>query len=422
MRTRLGRRDVLLRTMAFASAGAIVSTSFRSAAGPFRVPSREGQVDAVLQAKVDAAKIPGVVAMAATERSVVYEGAFGVRNTSTAAKMSTDTVFRIASMVKLLTSVAALQLVELGKLELDAPAARIDPTLEAPQVLVGFNSQGRPELRPARRPITLRNLLSHTSGFSYQLWDANVARYIKSARNHPALPSMPLVFDPQDRWAYGSSLDRVGRLVEIVSGKPLNRFFRDHVLDPLGMRDTDFVVTEDQRARQASLHVRKPDGTLVAQPLEKRTAPKIFSGGAGIYSTAPDYLTLLQALLNGGSRLGSNILRPETVALMSTNQIGNLEAGILKTTNPVLSNDVDFFPGVRLRWGLGNMMNLDPVQYGRKAGSLTWAGLYNTYYWIDPASGIAGVIMMQILPFADRLALETYRQFEHSIYHVLRAT
>jgi methyl acetate hydrolase len=182
------------------------------------------------------------------------------------------------------------------------------------------------------------------------------------------------------------------------------------------MNDTAFSLTEKQRARQASLHLRKADGTLVPQPLVRRTAPKVISGGGGIYSTAPDYLTLLQALLNGGGLAGKSILRPQTVALMSTNQIGDLDAGILKTTNPALSDNVDFFPGVRLRWGLGDMINIDPVPDGRSAGSLTWAGLYNTYYWIDPASRIAGVIMMQILPFADQHALNVYRLFERGIY------
>ena len=216
-------------------------------------------------------------------------------------------------------------------------------------------------------------------------------------------------------------IDRVGRLVEIVSGQSLDRYFRDHILGPLRMNDTAFSLTEKQRARRASLHLRKADGTLVPQPLVRRTAPKVISGGGGIYSTAPNYLTLLQALLNGGALAGKSILRPQTVALMSTNQIGNLDAGILKTTNPALSDNVDFFPGVRLRWGLGDMINLDPVPDGRRAGSLTWAGLYNTYYWIDPASRIAGVIMMQILPFADQRALNAYRLFERSIYRAHRA-
>ncbi|WMT74852.1 serine hydrolase domain-containing protein [Bradyrhizobium sp. Ash2021] len=420
MTARFSRRDALAKTAAVAAANAMPGLCFPGLAAPLRALSRGSGIDAVLQKSVAAAAVPGVVAMAATAQSVIYRGAFGMRGMGAAPKLSVDSVFRIASMVKLLTSVAAMQLVEGGKLELDAPAERIDPTLASPWVLAGFDQKGTPQLRPAQKPITLRNLLSHTSGFSYQLWDPNLVRYLKLSRKDPALPRMPLTFDPGTKWAYGGSLDRVGRLVEIVSGETLDRYFHDHILAPLGMKDTGFTVTEEQRARQASLYLRKADGALVPQPIEKRTIPKVFSGGGGIYSTAPDYLTLLQALLSGGSLAGKSILRPETVALMSANQIGNIEAGIMKTTNPALSNDVDFFPGVRLRWGLGHMINLDPVREGRKAGSLTWAGLYNTYYWIDPASDIAGVIMMQILPFADARALNVYRQFEQGIYRALR--
>jgi len=417
MTARFSRRDALLRTAAFAAAGALPGVFFP----PLRAMSRSNEIDAALQKSVEAAQVPGIVAMAATAQSVIYQGAFGVRGMDASTKMSVDTVFRVASMVKLLTSVAALQLVERGKLGLDEPAERIDPTLASPQVLTGFDDKGAPQLRPARKPITLRNLLSHTSGLSYLLWDPSVVRYLKVISGNPALPRMPLMFDPGGRWAYGGSLDRVGRLVEIASGKTLDRYFRDHICGPLGMKDTGFVITEPQRARQASLHFRNVDGILLPQPLEKRTPPKVFSGGGGIYSTAPDYLTLLQALLNGGGLAGTSILRPQTVALMSVNQIGNLEAGVMKTTNPALSNDVDFFPGARLRWGLGHMINLDPVQDGRRANSLTWAGLYNTYYWIDPAAGIAGVIMMQVLPFADARALNVYRGFERGIYRAHRA-
>ncbi len=357
--------------------------------------------------------------MAANEQSVVYEGAFGFRDMTAASRMSFDTIFRIASMVKLLTSVAALQLVERGKLNLDEPAGNIDPTLGSAQVLAGFDAKGVPQLHPAQKPITLRNLLTHTSGFSYPLWDPNVVRYLKVAHHNPALPRVPLMFEPGSRWAYGGSLDRVGRMVEIAGGQSLDRYFGDHITGPLGMNDTSFSLTGKQRARQARLHVRDPNGKLLPQPPEKPNVRQVFSGGGGIYSTAPDYLTLLQALLNGGSLRKTSILRPETVALMSENQIGNLEAGILKTTNPALSNDVDFFPGVQLRWGLGHMINIDPVPDGRKAGSLTWAGLFNTYYWIDPTTRIAGVIMMQILPFADRQALKAYRQFERGICRAL---
>jgi methyl acetate hydrolase len=418
---RFSRRDALLRTAAVAAANLVPGTVILSRAASPRAPSHNGEIDAILQARVDAADVPGIVAMASTEHSIIYQGAFGARAMGAAARMSADTVFSIASMTKLLTSVAAMQLVERGRLKLDEPAAGIDPALGSPQVLDGFDAQGAPQLRAARKPITLRHLLTHTSGLSYQLWDTNVVRYGKASRNNSALPRTPLMFDPDTRWSYGGSLDRVGRLVERISGQTLDRYFHDHILGPLGMNDTGFLLTEKQRARQASLHLRKADGTLVPQPLVRRTTPKVISGGGGIYSTAPDYLMLLQALLNGGALAGKSILRPQTVALMSTNQIGDLDAGILKTTNPALSDNVDFFPGVRLRWGLGDMINIDPVPDGRSAGSLTWAGLYNTYYWIDPASRIAGVIMMQILPFADQRALNVYRLFERGIYRTHRA-
>ena len=388
-------------------------------AAPLNKPVHTEEIDRALQARVSVREIPGVVAMAANGQSVVYEGTFGFRDMATASRMSTDTVFRIASMVKLLTSVAALQLVERGRLKLDEPAGNIDPTLAAAQVLAGFDAEGAPQLRPAQRPITLRNLLTHTSGLSYPLWDSNVVRYLKVARRNPALPRMPLMFEPGSRWAYGGSLDRVGRMVEIASGQSLDRYFSDHITGPLGMSDTGFSLTEEQRARQASLHVRDANGKLLPRSLEKANVPRVPSGGGGIYSTAPDYLVLLRALMNGGSLRETSILRPETVALMAENQIGNLKTGILKTTNPALSNDVDLFPGVQLGWGLGHMINIDPVPGGRKAGGLTWAGLLNTYYWIDPTVRIAGVIMMQILPFADRQALKAYRQFEHGICHAL---
>ncbi len=412
MTVRLSRRDTLLFTGAAAASSAIPSVFSPAVAAP----PRGHDIDAILKARVDAGDAPGVVAMAATKDAVIYQGAFGVRAKGAPTAMSLDTVFAIASMTKLLTSVAAMQLVERGKLTLEEPAERIDPTLGSPQVLDGFDAKGIPQLRPARKPITLRHLLTHTSGFSYQLWDANVVRYGKAAHGNPALPRTPLMFDPGTRWAYGGSLDRVGRLVEIASGQTLDRYFRDNILAPLGMHDTGYAVSDAQRARQASLHVRKSDGTLVARPLVKQAEPKEFSGGGGIKSTAPDFLALLQAILNGGGLPGKRILRPQTVELMSVNQTGDIEAGILKTTKPELSADVDFFPGVRLRWGLAGMINIDPVPEARAAGSQTWAGLYNTYYWIDPASRIAGVIMTQVLPFADRRALGVYRQFERGIY------
>jgi CubicO group peptidase (beta-lactamase class C family) len=410
----LTRREALFRTARCAAAGVLSAAVRAESAQPPGEAVQRDDIDRVLREKVEGKDIPGIVAMAANGDTLLYEGAFGLRHMTDGTRMSTDTVFRIASMVKLLTSVAALQLVEQGRLGLDEPAANIDPSLATMQVLAGFDKRGAPQLRAAGRPITLRQLLSHTSGFSYPLWDANVVRYLKFAHRHKDLPRRPLLFEPGTKWAYGASLDYVGRMVEIASGQTLDGYFRDHITGPLGMNDTTFVLDEKQRAREASVHVREAGG-LVPQPLEKQIPQRTFSGGGGIYSTAPDYLTLLQALLNGGSFRKVSILRPDTVAQMAENQIGNLQAGLMRTTNPALSNDVDFFPGKRLRWGLGHMINVDPVTEGRRAGSLTWAGLFNTYYWIDPTMRIAGVIMMQILPFADRPALAAYRHFERGV-------
>jgi CubicO group peptidase (beta-lactamase class C family) len=314
-----------------------------------------------------------------------------------------------------------MQLVERGKLRLDEPAEKIDPDLASPPVLTGFDDKGAPQLRTARTPLTLHNLLTHTSGYTYPLWDADVVRYLKCCKSDKKLPRRPLTFDPDAKWAYGGSIDRVGRLVEIASGMPLERYFQDNITGPLGMSDTVVNLAASQRVREAGVHRRNADGSFRLEPPEKPTITTTFLGGGGIYSTAPDYLTLLQAMLNGGSLRGATILKPETVALMSANQIGNLEAGHMKTTNPGLSSDVDFFPGVRKRWGFGHMITIDPVRDGRKAGSLTWAGLLNTYYWIDPASGIAGVLMTQMLPFADARALKVYRAFEHGLYRAHKA-
>src|SRR6202043_3261353 len=198
--------------------------------------------------------------------------------------MSTDTVFRVASMVKLLTSVAALQLVERGKLELDEPASSIDPELAAAQVLTGFDMKGAPQLRPVQKPITLRNLLTHTSGFSYPLWDSTLVRYLKVAGNDPALPRMPLMFEPGSRWAYGGSLDRVGRMVEIAGGQSLERHFSDHITGPLGMNGTGFSATAKPRRRRARLYLGGPNGKLFPEPPEKAKGSQVVSGGGGIHS------------------------------------------------------------------------------------------------------------------------------------------
>jgi methyl acetate hydrolase len=362
----------------------------------------------------------------------LYEGVFGKRRFGDGPAMTRDTIFRVASMVKLITSVAALQLVERDKLVLDAPVPDIEPAISQPQVLDGFDAKGLPQLRLAKRPITLRHLLTHTSGFVYRLWDAKAVRYADAIEHVPPaqrkqVPRSALMFDPGERWQYGPSIDWVGRIVEAVSTEPLDVYFRKNIFEPLGMNDTNFVLSPQQREREASVHRRRPDGSLIAQPLEPApqrlaSAPRVFSGGGGIYSTAPDYLTLIRALMHGGALDGARILRPETVARMGQNQIGDIDVRVLKTTVPTLSNDVDLCPGVRCKWGFGHMINMYALAGGRSAGSLTWGGLLNTYYWIDPAKRVAAVFMTQVLPFADNRSLDLYRQFESGIYATLKGS
>lgn len=379
-------------------------------------------IDSALRQAVDAREVPGVVAMAATDTGLLYEGAFGMRDLGKGPAMTLDTVFRIASMTKAVTCVAAMQLVEQGKLQLEAPVPDIDPALNAPQVLEGFDAAGAPKLRPAARPITLRHLLTHTAGFSYEGWDPRMARYVpqtgmpSTATGKLAALRMPLVFDPGDRWDYGINIDWVGRIVEAVSGQPLDAYFRDKILAPLGMKDTGFVISPEQCARQASVHQRQADGTLVPQPLETPFTPEFYAGGGGLYSTAADYLVFLQMLLHGGRFKGARILRPETIALMGRNHIGDLQAGVLETENPARSNDADFFPGAPVRWGLGYMLNMEPGPNGRSAGTVSWGGLFNSYYWLDPVKRVTGVIMTQILPFADHRAVRLYGEFERAVY------
>jgi CubicO group peptidase (beta-lactamase class C family) len=160
----------------------------------------------------------------------------------------------------------------------------------------------------------------------------------------------------------------------------------------------------------------------VPQPLEAPFTPEFYAGGGGLHSTAPDDLTFLQMLLHGGSFEGARILRPETVALMGRNHIGDLQAGVLETENPALSNDTDFFPGAPVRWGLGYMLNMEPGPNGRSAGTVSWGGLFNSYDWLDPAARVTGVILMQILPFADHRAVTLYGAFERGVYEALKLT
>jgi methyl acetate hydrolase len=419
------RREILRATAALAATASVGGIIRRAAAQGGAVQSR--QIDAVLRRATDAKEVPGVVAVAANDKGVIYEGAFGTRNLAQGPTMTLDTIFRLASMTRAATSVAAMQLVEQGKLQLDQPIGGLLPELSAPQVLEGFDDAGAPRLRPAKRPITLRHLLTHTAGFGYEFDNADLVRYVK-ATNTPQTSTgklasirLPLAFDPGERWQYGVNIDWAGRAVEAASGMPLEVYFRQHIFAPLGMSDTDYAISATQRSRLVSAHQRKEDGSF--EPIEPKDPPwrEFWGGGGGLYSTGRDYLVFLQMLMHQGRFSGAQLLRPQTVALMGQNQIGDINAGLWKTTNPQLTNDLDFFPGIPCKWGLGYMINTLPGPNGRSAGSLTWGGIYNTYYWLDPQKRIAGVFLTQLLPFADHKAVALYGEFESGIYGGLKA-
>jgi methyl acetate hydrolase len=421
------RRDVLKIATAVMAAASLPAVGAAPALGAAITGQTKEGIDQALRQATDAQEVPGVVAMAVTDKGTLYEGAFGKRDLSRGPDMTLDTVFWIASMTKAVTSAAAMQLVEQGKLQLEQPMGVLLPELASPQVLEGFDDKGAPRLRPAQRPITLHHLLTHTAGFAYDVWDAPLGQYMKYA-DIPRISTcknaalrVPLVFDPGERWEYGINIDWVGKAVEAVSGQSLDEYFREHIFTPLGMTDTGFILTPGQRSRLVAMHQRKADGALEPVQFEMPQDPEFFMGGGGLYSTARDYLAFEQMLLHGGRFNGAQVLRSETVALMSQNHIGNLNAGMLKTAMPTASNDVNFFPGMDQKWGLSFLINTQQGPAGRSAGSLAWAGAANTYFWIDPTKRVAGVILMQLRPFADDRAVKLYGQFESGVYKALQA-
>ncbi|MEH2494045.1 methyl acetate hydrolase [Bradyrhizobium sp. AZCC 1678] len=387
----------------------------------------KAEIDQILRQKCEAREIPGVVAMAATGNEVIYQGAFGNRDLSKDDPMTADSVFWIASMTKAITAAAGMQLVEQGKLSLDEPIGKLLPDLASPQVLEGFDASGEPKLRPATKPITLRHLMTHTAGFAYDMWNADMGKYMEKTGTPGIISCLnaalktPLTSDPGTRWEYGTNIDFVGKAIEAVSGKRLDAYLRDNIFAPLGMNDIGFKITDSQRRRLVGMHARGEDGSLAPIPFELEQAPEFHMGGGGLYGTAADYITFTQMILNKGRGNGNQILKPETVALMSENHIGDLTMGKMVTVAPVYTNDVDLYPDIVKKWGLSFLINTAKTPEGRSAGSLAWAGLANTYFWIDPVRNVAGVILMQLLPFADTTCLEAFAGFERGVYAGLDA-
>lgn len=381
-------------------------------------------IDASLRAAVERKDVPGVVALVTDRQRVLYQGAFGVADVATGRKLDADALFRIASMTKAVTSVALMQLIEQGRVGLDDPVEKYLPELANPKVFESFNpATGEYRLRAAARPVTVRHALTHTTGLAYPFTSA-IWRDFKPKAGETYPFGGPLLFDPGERWHYSTSTDVVGRVVEVVSGQKLEDYFRQHIFAPLKMSDTSYNVPQEKAARMAAQQQRageRMDGDIVLQnPQPGLTIPAPIGGG-GLASTAEDYGRFVRMFLNGGELEGARVLKAETVALMGQNAMGAVRVPALKS-HIARSADFTFIADGRDQWGLGFLITVDQVPGKRSPGSLSWGGINNTYFWIDPARGIAGVIMMQYLPFADAKALAVYDAFERGAYQLVSAT
>jgi methyl acetate hydrolase len=379
-------------------------------------------IDKVLKKPIESGAIPGVVGLAANDRGVFYEGAFGRRAVDKADAMTIDSVFRIASMTKAVTGAAAMQLVEQGRTGLEQPMGEILPVIRDVKVLEGFDAAGAPKLRAPKGPVTLRHLLTHTSGYGYDIFNADLGRYIEVAKLPSVVTCMnaalrvPLVFDPGTSWEYGIGIDLVGKVVEAISGQDLETYCQKQILGPLGMRDTSFRPRDDMTRRLVATHARGPDGKPAPITFEFPQHAEFLMGGGGLFSTARDYLAFTRMLLAGGALDGARVLKPGTVTLMGQNAIGAIEVPILRSTNPAMAREVEFFPGQVKKWGLSFLLNTEDVAGGRGAYSLAWAGVHNTFFWVDPKRRVTAVLMMQILPANDEHVLETLMAFEQAVY------
>ena len=381
--------------------------------------------DAVLKKAVDSTPgVPGVVAVATDRNANIYEGALGVRQAGANAAMTTDSVFAIFSTTKAITGTACLQLVEDGKLDLDAPAKTYAPEIGKLQVLDGFDEAGKPKLRAPKRDITTRMLLTHTAGFGYDFFNESYNRLAQEHKQPSVITAShasirtPLLFDPGEKWEYGSNMDWAGQVVEGVAGKRLGEVMKERIFKPLGMEDTAFSMTESMRKRMVTMHQRDETGKLTALPdFTLPSDPEVHMGGHGLYATVLDYAKFIRMWLNDGQGPQGRVLKKETVEMAAKNGLpGDMKIKGLPGVIPSLSNYAEFFPGMPKSWALTFMINDHDAPTGRPAGALAWAGLANLYYWIDRKNGIGGFWATQIFPFADPPSVGGYIDFETAVY------
>jgi methyl acetate hydrolase len=378
------------------------------------------RIDQVLQDAVESGAVPNVVAMAANEDGPIYEGAAGPRAAGQPDPVTPDTLFRIASMTKMVATTAALQLAERGELDLDAPVETYRPEFAELQVLEGFDGD-TPRLRAPASKATVRQLITHTAGLAYWFFNEDIVRW-EAATGTPNVMSgdalifkAPLVADPGTRYEYGINADWLGLVVEAASGKPLDAYIGEHILAPLGMDHTTFLMNDEQRANSVPVHLHDEDGSWAATSVDWSQEPDWWAGGHGLHSTPRDYLRFQRMLLGGGTLDGAQILKPETVDAAFANQIGEIDfPPEIKTADP--GSTADFNGGPGLKWGLGLLLNSEQQPGMRAAGSGSWAGIFNTHFWVDRETGVTGAIYSQTLPFVEPAVFQVYIDFEKALY------
>ena len=417
------RRDVLktMTTLVTASslAEAVNPSAARAAVAAPALSPALGQVDQALRDAVNAGTVPGVVAIGANDGGIVYEGAFG-------PSITADSVFWIASMTKAITATACHAARRTGKAANSTSRwANCSLNWNRPKSSTASTPTVNRNFVPRRATITLRHLLTHTAGFTYSTWSEPMTKYEK-ATGTPSIGDCknatftgPLEFDPGERWQYGINMDWVGKAVEAVSDQSLEIYFREKIFAPLGMSDPVPHQLFAEGPGGADVQPRDKDGKLTPTAFEMPQRPEFFMGGGALFSTPRNYMQFLQMQLHQGTFAGAQVLKPETVALMQQNHIGELNVVTLKTAHPETSNDANLFPGMEQKWGLSWAINMQPGPAGRSAGSVAWAGLFNTYFWIDPTKRVTGMIMTQLLPFADPEVLKLFAKFESGMYEAV---
>ena len=382
-------------------------------------------LDAILNEAVASGDAPFLVAMTGNADGVTWSGHAGDRVPGTPA--SEDTVFRIFSMTKAIGSLAAMILIDRGKLGIETPVADVIPAFADIRVLEGHDDEGKPITREPRTTATIRHLATHTTGFVYEIWNEDMPRYMEATEHPSILTGLkaalmgPLMFDPGTRWDYGQGIDWLGQAVEAVDGRRIDQFCKEEIFDPLGMPDTRFELEGTMADRLADVAARGEDGAFVDMDLAPPPDPEFYGMGHALYSTAPDYMRFLRMLLNRGSLDGATVLSPDGVDTLLENHIGDLRLGLMKTVAPPMSADVDMFPGHEKTHSFGFMRMEVDVPGMRSAGAQAWAGVLNSHYWFDPARDVAGLIMTQLLPFVDERFMGVYERFEKGVYENLDA-